>query len=140
MKLREIFFGPFVFLVVFGIFLLCHQTEAGQLDETRFCGPPSRDANGRIIRSSIVITAFKKIHPCPSTGLSTGACPGWAVDHILPLKCGGCDSVSNMAYMPLVLKSGPGTLPKDRWEIKIYCRPMLLVPMPEKPLLLSVGP
>ena len=68
--------------------------------ETRYCGAPKRDANGRIIRRSAVITAYKKIHPCPSTGLyGAGACPDYSLNHPIPLACGGCDSVSNLMYM-----------------------------------------
>jgi hypothetical protein len=68
--------------------------------ETRYCGTPKRDANGRIIRRSAVITAYKKIHPCPSTGLyGSGACPDYSLNHNMPLACGGCDSVSNLMYM-----------------------------------------
>lgn len=102
--------------------------------DIRYCeGQPARNEDGTIKRSSKAVRDFKKDHPCPVTGLVDGACPGWAVDHTIPLACGGCDSTINMAWMPLQIKSGPGTLPKDRWERKVYCRPMQLVPMPEKP-------
>ena len=68
--------------------------------ETRYGGAPKRDANGRIIRRAAVIAAYKKIHPCPSTGLyGPGACPGWALNHDKPLACGGRDAVSNLSYM-----------------------------------------
>jgi hypothetical protein len=103
------------------------------LQETRYCGTPIRDTRGIIIRRSDVLAAFKRAHPCPATGLTTGACQGWQMDHIIPLACGGCDSVSNLSWMPTVLKAGSGTLPKDRWERKIYCLPVQLVPMPVSP-------
>jgi hypothetical protein len=32
---------------------------------------------------------FQREHPCPSTGLTSGACPGYWKDHIVPLACGG---------------------------------------------------
>lgn len=105
---------------------------SGPLDETRYCGPPARNAAGVIIRRSDVRTAFKKIHPCPSTGLTSGACPGWQINHTVPLICGGCDSLSNLSYMPTILKAGPGALPIDRWELKVYCVDQReLVPMPD---------
>lgn len=82
-----------------------------------------RDADGKIIRSAAVRAAFSREHPCPETGEVTGACQKWEVDHTVPLSCGGCDAVENMAWMPKAIKSGPGKLPKDRWEQKVYCKP-----------------
>jgi hypothetical protein len=95
--------------------------------ETRCCVTPNRDLSGKIVRDASVIYYFKKAHPCPVTGLKTGACPNWSVDHVIPLACGGVDAVSNMAWMPNAIKSGSGTLPKDRWERKVYCAPQELV-------------
>lgn len=42
--------------------------------------------------------AFTKQHPCPSTGKTRGACPGYVVDHIMPLCAGGPDRPSNMQW------------------------------------------
>jgi 5-methylcytosine-specific restriction endonuclease McrA len=42
---------------------------------------------------------FVRLNPCPATGKTRGACPGWHVDHILPLKCGGADHPSNMQWL-----------------------------------------
>lgn len=72
---------------------------AGSLDEELYCGPPKRDTSGTIVRSYSVLSAYQRIHPCPSTGLKSGACPGWAKNHNRPLACGGCDSVSNISWM-----------------------------------------
>lgn len=103
------------------------------LDEARYCGEPKRDASGQIVRSQAVIAAYRKLVACPSTLRYTGTCPGWALNHTWPLVCGGCDSVSNLAWMPNVLKSGPGAFPIDRWEQKVYCdRKRALVPMPDR--------
>ena len=44
-------------------------------------------------------SAFRKNHPCPSTGKTSGACPGYEVDHRTPLACGGADSPSNMQWL-----------------------------------------
>jgi hypothetical protein len=37
-------------------------------------------------------------HPCPSTGKTSGRCPGYVVDHVNPLECGGADAPSNMQW------------------------------------------
>ena len=102
---------------------------AGPLDETRYCGEPVRNSAGQIIRRSDVLTAFKKVHPCPATGLSKGACPGWSIDHVIPLACGACDEVVNLQWLPNKLKTCAGDC-KDRWERKINCSPMQIVVIP----------
>ena len=88
-----------------------------------YCGPPKRDANGKIIRSEEVKKAFIAKVPCPSTGLRYGECPDWSMDHTRSMACGGCDSVSNLAWMHKSIKSAaarPGFWPKDRFERKVY--------------------
>ena len=56
------------------------------------------DSHGRIARSAHAKNEFKNSHPCPSTGKRSGACPGYVVDHIAPLKRGGADSPGNMQW------------------------------------------
>lgn len=94
--------------------------EAWQLQETRYCGIPQRNADGSIKRSSTVTKRFQQIHPCPSTGKTDGACPGWAMNHVIPLACGGCDEVSNLDWMPDEIKSCKEPWCRDRWERKVY--------------------
>lgn len=89
------------------------------MEELRYCGVPARDNDGSISRSSAVIAQFKRIHPCPVDWKTSGPCPGWAIDHVIPLACGGCDSVNNMQWLPDVLKS-QAKIGKDRFERKIY--------------------
>lgn len=92
--------------------------------DLRYCGPPARDpVTGEILRDSKVPAAYRRIHACPATNRFVGACPQWALDHVLPLDSGGCDSVSNMQWLPVWLKSCAGWC-KDRWERKINCRPI----------------
>lgn len=43
--------------------------------------------------------AFVRDNPCPATGLRRGACPGWEVDHRIPIACGGPDSSENMQWL-----------------------------------------
>jgi hypothetical protein len=83
-------------------------------EELRYCGAPKRDADGDIIRNSNVTRRFQLLHPCPRTGALTGACPGWAIDHVIPLACGGCDAVSNMQWLDTTTKAR-----KDRYERSI---------------------
>lgn len=90
--------------------------------DPRMCGVVRRDDARRVVRNTAVVREFRQLYPCPSTGRSAGACPGWAVDHVIPLVCGGCDSVANLQWLPLAIKSASGTLPKDRWERRVYCR------------------
>jgi hypothetical protein len=42
--------------------------------------------------------AYVATHPCPVTGLTTGACPGYVVDHLYPLCAGGADIPDNMGW------------------------------------------
>lgn len=57
-----------------------------------------RDARGRIARSAKAKDEFKHLHPCPSTGRSYGACPGYVIDHVRALKRRGADSPANMQW------------------------------------------
>lgn len=63
-----------------------------------YCYSCERDSHGHIKRSSAARTAFKREHPCPSTGKSHGACPGYVVDHRQALKHGGRDEPANMEW------------------------------------------
>lgn len=56
------------------------------------------DKHGKIKRSKAAKSAFERQFPCPSTGRTHGACPGYIVDHIDPLECGGADAPSNMQW------------------------------------------
>lgn len=57
-----------------------------------------RDKHGRIKRSHAAKAAFEREHPCPSTGRTSGRCPGYVVDHVKALECGGPDDPSNMQW------------------------------------------
>lgn len=52
-----------------------------------------------IQRSQAEVRAFRAVEPCPATGRRSGACPGWEVDHTVPLCHGGLDHSSNMVWL-----------------------------------------
>lgn len=111
------------FLIVQGLGYVKAAYGQDMYKETRYCGEPKRGSQGEILRDRKAIIKFREVHPCPSTGRRTGACNGWAIDHVIPLACGGCDAVSNMQWLPDSMKNYSGTLPKDRWERKVYAKP-----------------
>lgn len=39
---------------------------------------------------------FRKYNACPSTGKFSGPCPGWVMDHLESLRCGGKDIPENL--------------------------------------------
>jgi hypothetical protein len=71
----------------------------------------ARDSHGRIARDPRQLNAFKREHPCPATGKTYGSCPGYTVDHVIPLKRGGADGPSNMQWQTTAEAKA-----KDRWE------------------------
>jgi hypothetical protein len=75
------------------------------------CVSCTRNSEGRIKRSPQARRAFEKSNPCPSTGKRSGACHGYIVDHVQPLKRGGADAPSNMQW-----QSDAAAKAKDRVE------------------------
>jgi hypothetical protein len=49
-------------------------------------------------RSTAARHAFVRTHPCPATQLPRLPCPGWIIDHIVPLCLGGPDRPTNMQW------------------------------------------
>ena len=70
-------------------------------------------ASAREHRSTAVKREFQLTHPCPATGLTSGLCPGYVKDHIVPLACGGPDAPSNMQWQTIREARA-----KDKWEAK----------------------
>lgn len=69
----------------------------------------------RIHRSTTAKNHFKLGHPCPANGNRKGPCPGYVIDHVIALACGGPDDPSNMQWQ--TIEEGKA---KDRWE-RIGC-------------------
>ncbi len=95
--------------IFIAFFLAAFSAQAGDL---RLC-------DTRQVRGYAAKAEFRKIHECPSTGRNTGACPGWQVDHVIPLASCGCDIVENLQWLKTEIKTCAGSLCKDRWERKI---------------------
>jgi hypothetical protein len=68
-------------------------------------------------RRSATVRAFRRTHPCPATGTLTTTCPGYVIDHVLPLCAGGADSVENMMFQPVAAAAT-----KDVWEKRLCAR------------------
>ena len=62
------------------------------------------------------VAQFMRRHLRPSTGLPRGACPGWQVDHIEALVCGGKDELRNLQWLQVAEHRA-----KTRVEVKL-CR------------------
>jgi hypothetical protein len=77
-----------------------HRSTAPRVHKPSSTPGVRRDPKGRIARSSRARTQFRKSHPCPATGRSTGKCPGYVIDHVVPLKRGGSDQPGNMQWQP----------------------------------------
>lgn len=103
-------------LIVISALLISWPANAeDHLVETRYCGEPKRNTEGRIRRSMATVKYFKELYPCEYPCDNT-----WRVDHVIPLAVGGCDAVRNMQWLPPTIKNCSGAICKDRWERKLY--------------------
>lgn len=68
-------------------------------------------------RSPTIRAEFMRQNPCPATGSTRGACPGYQVDHREALICGGRDELSNLQWLSVAEHKA-----KTRVEVKL-CRP-----------------
>lgn len=98
----------------FSIAVVALLIASGVSADPRIC-EIQRYSNGEIKRSAVVVSNFKRLHPCPSTGSKFGSCPGWYVDHVIPLACGGCDSLQNLQWLP-----EQQWRDKSKWERLVY--------------------
>jgi hypothetical protein len=54
---------------------------------------------------------FRSEHLYPAAGQTKNACPGYVIDHVIPLKRGGSDWPANMQWQTVANAKA-----KDRWE------------------------
>lgn len=79
----------------------------------------STGADARTPRNSVERHAFIKANACPSTGARRLPCPGYVIDHIEAIACGGPDHQSNMQWQTVAEGKA-----KDRWErLASICHP-----------------
>lgn len=83
-------------VIITSLFVLLCYTSAHQIPRTE---------NGRIARSQTVTKEFKH-----QTGYPHGR-SGYIIDHIIPLKRGGCDTAENMQW-----QTKQEAKEKDKWE------------------------
>ncbi|SOY56020.1 hypothetical protein CBM2585_A60225 [Cupriavidus taiwanensis] len=79
---------------------------------------PQRDTLGRISRSHAAVAEFKRLNPCPANGGRSGPCPGYVVDHVIPLCNCGADEPGNMQWQTIADAKA-----KDRRERQICSAP-----------------
>ena len=83
-----------------------------------FCGDAVATACPPVARSAAIVRQFRATHPCPGTGQVQPRCPGYVVDHIVPLCAMGTagDVMANLQWQPVADAKA-----KDRQE-RAYCR------------------
>lgn len=100
---------------IFSIFVTLLAVQLYSAEQADSCHIP-RDAQGHIQRSRMAVAAFRSVHPCPSTGEYYGSCPGWQVDHIVPLCACGKDAADNMQWLTVQAHKA-----KTRHDVRVVC-------------------
>lgn len=54
---------------------------------------------GKAKRTDRMKRDYKARFPCPTTGKLQKSCPGWEIDHLIPLCCGGADVWTNARWL-----------------------------------------
>jgi hypothetical protein len=105
-------------IIVTAICVILYANTSNAQTDPRIKASVERNADGSIKRSRTVLKDFVQIHPCPANNLPDVSCPGWAIDHVIPLASCGVDEIINLQWLPDAIKSCAGTECKDRWERK----------------------
>src|SRR6202140_4039933 len=93
-----------------------HRSSNSHSRSSASSGSTRRDSHRGTKRNEAARESFQRQHPCPQTGKHSGSCPGYVVDHVRPLACGGADSPSNMQWQTVADAKA-----KDKTE-RIGCR------------------
>jgi 5-methylcytosine-specific restriction endonuclease McrA len=113
-------------------------TDAGVVYSDRACAPGAQAgrkveavinvvrAHGtakkpKPLRNPKAVASFRKLKPCPSTRKTQGACPGYEIDHIVPLAAGGADAPHNMQW--LTRQQHRAKTKREREACVYGCRP-----------------
>lgn len=74
----------------------------------------SASSQAETVRHRTTVYAFKVSHVCPATHKKGNfPCPGYVVDHVIPLCKNGPDTVANMQWQTIAEGKA-----KDKWECK----------------------
>jgi hypothetical protein len=87
-----------LFLLLPGILEARKYSGGASSHHSRTHSSSHHSRHSRVKRSASAKNAFKRQHPCPATGKSSGPCRGYVIDHVKPLACGGADDPSNMQW------------------------------------------
>ena len=90
-------------LILLGLLLFAvPETGAQTAPKFQSC---THTIKAKIVRSAKVRREFIRRHPCPafnvqrSTFPRSKVCPGFEVDHVIPLHCGGRDVPENLQWL-----------------------------------------
>lgn len=73
-------------------------------------------------RDPAVVREWRRDHPCPSTGKTTGSCPGWIADHRIPICLGlEYDVPANLQWQEIEASHRKDKL---EWEVCRFTREM----------------
>jgi hypothetical protein len=91
----------------------CYHKDRGHHAKKHTATDVLRDDRGRIKRSTSAKREFQREHACPSTGKTSGSCPGYVIDHVQALCKGGADAPSNMQWQ---------TIAEGKAKDRVECR------------------
>ena len=116
MKPLDVFILVVTFAAVtFALSLVTTKARAGAPEP--FSAIALSENSGALERSARQKRAFRAAHPCPATARASGPCPGWIVDHVVPLCAGGPDHPANMQWQTVEKAKA-----KDREEHALCAR------------------
>lgn len=94
-------------MIRYAVAALLALASASACADIRCCTTPVRNADGTIHRSAATLRAFTVAYPKPAGE--------WVRDHVIPLACGGSDTVENLQWLPVAAWRD-----KSKWERKVY--------------------